>query len=118
MAYDGSHEVSAECRTGHLEVCVDVEHLCLEVGVVDIYVGSCSEELNVSVQIYIKMCAVRAELRSYLDRHPAMDAKCTKNGNCKYLTTEDINIFLPAASIFLHESINAETISLQDIIDR
>lgn len=60
---------------------------------------------------------VATSLRSYLDRHPDMDSRCTKNGTCKYLTTEDTNIFLPAASIFLHESINAETVSLQDIID-
>ncbi|MBQ5573157.1 MAG: glutamate racemase [Bacteroidaceae bacterium] len=60
---------------------------------------------------------VATSLRSYLDRHPDMDSRCTKNGTCKYLTTEDTNIFLPAASIFLHESISAETVSLQDIID-
>ena len=71
-----------------------------------------------NIEVVVQGEYVATSLRSYLDRHPAMDAKCTKNGNCKYLTTEDINIFLPAASIFLHESINAETISLQDIIDR
>lgn len=60
---------------------------------------------------------VASSLRSYLDRHPEMDEKCSKNGQCRYLTTEDTNIFLPAASIFLHETINAETVSLQDIID-
>lgn len=71
-----------------------------------------------NIEVVVQGEYVATSLRSYLDRHPAMDAKCTKNGNCKYLTTEDINIFLPAASIFLHESINAETISLQNIIDR
>lgn len=71
-----------------------------------------------NIEVVVQGEYVATSLRSYLDRHPAMDSKCTKNGNCKYLTTEDINIFLPAASIFLHESINAETISLQDIIDR
>ncbi len=60
---------------------------------------------------------VATSLRSYLDRHQDMDSRCTKNGTCKYLTTEDTNIFLPAASIFLRESISAETVSLQDIID-
>lgn len=60
---------------------------------------------------------VATSLRNYLDRHQDMDSRCTKNGTCKYLTTEDTNIFLPAASIFLHESISAETVSLQDIID-
>ena len=53
--------MSAECRTGHLEVRIYIKHLCLEVCVVNVYVGSCSEELNVSVQIYIKVCAVCAE---------------------------------------------------------
>lgn len=60
---------------------------------------------------------VATSLRNYLDRHQDMDSRCTKNGTCKYLTTEDTNIFLPAASIFLRESISAETVSLQDIID-
>lgn len=55
---------------------------------------------------------VASSLRRYLDVHPEMDAKCTKNGTCRYLTTEASDIFLQTASIFLNENIQAESISL------
>ena len=55
---------------------------------------------------------VASSLRRYLDVHPEMDAKCTKNGTCRYLTTEASDIFLQTASIFLNENIQAENISL------
>ena len=31
---------------------------------------------------------VAESLKDYLKRHPEMDAKCTKNGNCQFYTTE------------------------------
>lgn len=55
---------------------------------------------------------VASSLQDYLFRHPEIDAKCTKNGECRYLTTESTEQFLPSASIFLNESIKAETISI------
>lgn len=55
---------------------------------------------------------VASSLRRYLDVHTEMDAKCTKNGTCRYLTTEASDIFLQTASIFLNENIQAENISL------
>jgi|SRR5574344_460477 glutamate racemase len=55
---------------------------------------------------------VASSLRRYLDVHKEMDAKCTKNGTCRYLTTEASDIFLQTASIFLNEDIQAESISL------
>lgn len=55
---------------------------------------------------------VASSLRRYLDVHTEMDAKCTKNGTCRYLTTEASDIFLQTASIFLNENIQAESISL------
>lgn len=55
---------------------------------------------------------VAESLRVYLERHPEMEAKCTKNGNVSYYTTENAEKFEESASIFLHEQIKAETISL------
>jgi glutamate racemase len=55
---------------------------------------------------------VAGSLRKYLNVHNEMDAKCTKNGTCRYLTTEASDIFLPTASIFLNENIQAESISV------
>lgn len=55
---------------------------------------------------------VAESLRLYLERHPEMETKCTKNGNVHYYTTENAEKFEESASIFLHEQIKAETISL------
>lgn len=55
---------------------------------------------------------VAASLRDYMLRHPEMDARCTKGGNCRYYTTESVETFLPNASIFLNTAVEAESISL------
>lgn len=44
---------------------------------------------------------VARSLRDYLNRHPEMDARCDKGGNCRFLTTESENKFEESASIFL-----------------
>ncbi|MCQ2067347.1 MAG: glutamate racemase [Bacteroidaceae bacterium] len=55
---------------------------------------------------------VAVSLKDYLMRHPEIEEKCTRNGQCRYLTTESTEQFLPSASIFLNETIKAETVSL------
>lgn len=55
---------------------------------------------------------VASSLQNYLYRHPEMDEKTTRNGTCRYLTTESTELFLPSASIFLNEDIKAETVSI------
>ena len=44
---------------------------------------------------------VAQSLKDYLRRHPEMDAKCTKNGNCSFYTTEAEEKFTESASTFL-----------------
>jgi glutamate racemase len=51
-------------------------------------------------------------LADYLNRHPEMDIKCSKNGSCSYLTTEDADKFNSLASIFLNENIESKHINL------
>lgn len=53
---------------------------------------------------------VAASLQDYLARHPEIDEKCTRGGECRYLTTESVEQFLPSASLFLNEPIKAETV--------
>ena len=55
---------------------------------------------------------VAASLRDYMQRHPEMDSRCTKEGTCRYYTTEAVETFLPNASIFLNTSVDAESVSL------
>ena len=55
---------------------------------------------------------VARSLQDYLHRHPEMDALCTKQGNCRFFTTESEEKFKESASIFLKQPIEVESISL------
>ncbi len=55
---------------------------------------------------------VAQSLSNYLLRHPDMEASCSKNGMCEYLTTEDADKFSTLASIFVNENVDAKHITL------
>ena len=56
---------------------------------------------------------VAESLKDYLNRHPEMDAKCTKNGNCQFYTTEAEEKFSESASTFLKQQISVKHITLE-----
>ena len=56
---------------------------------------------------------VAESLKDYLKRHPEMDAKCTKNGNCQFYTTEAEEKFSESASTFLKQQISVKHIPLE-----
>ena len=57
---------------------------------------------------------VAYSLRDYLNRHPEMDIRCTKNGTCRFLTTESTAKFEESASIFLRQDeMEVESITLE-----
>ena len=55
---------------------------------------------------------VATSLQSYFQRHPDMEQRCTKNGQTRYLTTENPERFKEQAKIFLHEDIEVENVVL------
>lgn len=55
---------------------------------------------------------VSSSLKLYMERHPEMDARCTKGSSCRYYTTESVDTFLPNASIFLNSVVDADSVSL------
>lgn len=55
---------------------------------------------------------VAASLKDYLCRHPEMDARCTRGGQCHYYTTEAEEKFCESASTFLNEDISVRQIEL------
>lgn len=55
---------------------------------------------------------VATSLKDYMTRHPEMDARCTKGSSCRYYTTESVDTFLPNASIFLNEAVDADSVTL------
>ena len=56
---------------------------------------------------------VAESLKDYLKRHPEMDAKCTKNGNCQFYTTEAEEKLSESASTFLKQQISVKHITLE-----
>ena len=55
---------------------------------------------------------VAASLADYLQRHPDMEARCTRQATCRYLTPEHPEKFRESAQLFLHERVEVEHISL------
>ena len=55
---------------------------------------------------------VAESLKSYLERHPNIEAKCSKGAGVHSLTTENPNKFKEQAQIFLHEPVEVDNITL------
>lgn len=57
---------------------------------------------------------VAHSLQDYLKRHPEMDSRCTKQGTCRFLTTESTAKFEESASIFLcQDEMRVKSIALE-----
>ena len=69
--------------------------------------------VNRGVKIVPQGEYVAASLKDYLQRHPEMDARCTKHSSTKYYTTESPTKFKENARIFMPEEINVERITLE-----
>ena len=55
---------------------------------------------------------VAESLKSYLERHPNIETRCSKGANVHYLTTENPQKFKEQAQIFLHEPVEGDNITL------
>lgn len=55
---------------------------------------------------------VADSLKSYIERPPEIEKKCTRGGLVHYLTTENADKFRESAQIFLHEPVDVESITL------
>ncbi|MBP3246385.1 MAG: glutamate racemase [Prevotella sp.] len=55
---------------------------------------------------------VAESLKQYLERHPNIEARCSKGAGVHYLTTENPQKFKEQAQIFLHEPVEVENITL------
>ena len=51
---------------------------------------------------------VASSLQDYLGRHTELDARLSKSGSIRYLTTEQADKFAEKASVFLEEKVQAE----------
>ena len=55
---------------------------------------------------------VADSLQQYFEHHPDIEARCTRNGEVHYLTTENPDKFREQAQLFLHEPVEVENITL------
>lgn len=55
---------------------------------------------------------VAESLADYLRRHPEMASRCSRGGECRYLTTENPEKFTDLANVFLSESVKVDHIDL------
>ncbi len=55
---------------------------------------------------------VANSLADYLERHPEMAARCSRGGECTYLTTENPEKFAEATSVFLSTPVTAQSVTL------
>lgn len=55
---------------------------------------------------------VADSLKDYLRRHPEMESKCSKGGQCRYYTTESEEKFIESASTFLKEAVTVQKVEL------
>lgn len=56
---------------------------------------------------------VAKSLKNYLKKHDEIEFRCTKHGNCNFLTTESVEKFKESASIFLNEDIEVRSIIME-----
>lgn len=56
---------------------------------------------------------VASSLKDYLHRHPEMELKCTRKGQCRFYTTEAEEKFIESATMFLKQDITVQRITLE-----
>jgi glutamate racemase len=71
------------------------------------------KHIKAGVRIVPQSEYVAESLNKYLERHPEMDAKLTKNGSCQYYTTENADKFKENARIFLPSDIFVRHLDLE-----
>ena len=74
--------------------------------------GLIRKHLPSHINILSQGTLVAESLKDYLARHPEIEERCSRNGQCTYLTTEAGEKFNETANLFLQDSIEAHRIEL------
>ena len=64
------------------------------------------------IEILSQGTLVAESLKDYLQRHPEMEQRCSRNGRGTFLTTESSEKFTETATLFLQDTITARQIEL------
>lgn len=96
-----------------LEMNKDIDTIvlgCTHYPVLKEYIESIIPE---NITVVAQGSIVAESLKEYLDRHPEIEQKCTKNGSLHFLTTEVPDVFDPSASRLLGEVVKSEQIRFE-----
>ncbi|MCM1337514.1 MAG: glutamate racemase [Candidatus Amulumruptor caecigallinarius] len=74
--------------------------------------GKIADAVDGRARIITQGDLVAESLERYLDRHPEIDALCSRGADCRYLTTEHPHKFNELASLFLNHIVEAEHVDL------
>lgn len=67
--------------------------------------------LPAGVRLFFQGPCVAESLKNYLERHPEMSCRLSKQGDCRFMTTESEEKFSEVASIFLKYPVNVQHIA-------
>ena len=100
----------------------NIEHIFAADSLIDTLVLGCThyplletkirKYLPAHINLFLQGSCVAESLKLYLSNHPEMSGRLTKNGDCRFLTTESKEKFSEMASLFLNRSVFVETVSL------
>lgn len=112
-----AHSPGAECF-----VKARIHHLLSESPQIDTIILGCThyplllhyirKHVPPHIRIITQGQYVAQSLKDYLYRHPEIEERCTQNGDCTYLTTENCIKFQENANLFLNRKITAQHILL------
>lgn len=82
---------------------------CTHYPVVKTYIESI---VPAGVRVIAQGKLVAASLQDYLQRHPEMEKRCTKEGRTSFLTSENTHEFDQNAERFIHSKVTSEHVNL------
>lgn len=107
---------------GKIFIQEDVESLLLKDPAIDVIILGCTHYpilksfiesiVPQNVKVIAQGPIIAEKLEDYLNRHPEIESKCSKNGNLHFLTTENKTDFDLKASRFLGKKIESEHIKI------
>lgn len=100
----------------------EIDRLLAEDPLIDTIVLGCThyplleskirQYLPEGIELVVQGTIAANSLISYLRRHPEIDSRLERGGECRYLTTENPEKFSTMASLFLRDNVRAEQILL------
>ena len=95
-----------------MAVCPDIDTIILGCTHYPLLINKINRYKPQGVNIVQQGPIVADSLADYLQRHPEIEAHCSRGGTCDYYTTEDPDHFSPLASVFVNEPVNAHRVIL------